>query len=308
MKKKTVQPAANRGVEEEADLVRCCYRVWCFFPILASIFTLSYLLLSPSCYEPIYPLDWTFDQNGRRIHRISFFGDSLILFPDEGYQFIRHILEKLGADYPGIAFDAFDKGNGGDQIRHLYKRVSNDVLQYSPDAIVMYWDSDATDISNPDSPELVTNYVTTLDAVVQALVATTPASRVAVAGPNLFGELPVGRNGRDQILMRYEGINEHITSKYGATFLRMREAFLAALPSDYDKQSGYLTLDGEHPNQRGSYIEEHVFYTWLKQVYAPFAGCIFKAHDRCYGVNGLSPWLPNQKSNKTYNLPEVINS
>lgn len=45
----------------------------------------------------------------------------------------------------------------------------------------------------------------------------------------------------------------------GVQYIDIRNRFLEAIPSWWDFRGGWVTVDGEHPNERGTWIEAKLF-------------------------------------------------
>jgi len=127
-------------------------------------------------------------------------------------------------------------------------------------AVIIYFDSDAADVdeSKFDLNDLRARYVWNLTEVVKTISKNVPL--VALSGPTLCGELPRGTNGDDAKFEEYCAMNRRICTNYNVTYLETRELFFANLPGKWNHSHGYLTLDGEHHNERGSSLVEDLFF------------------------------------------------
>lgn len=65
------------------------------------------------------------------------------------------------------------------------------------------------------------------------------------------------------MLDTYRDMNAQIAADYNVTFLDVRSKSLATIPSIWPLNKYYLTMDGEHPNERGARIEADLFATQL---------------------------------------------
>lgn len=222
-----------------------------------------------------------YDSMGRRIHRISFIGDSLTADTNAKSDFIHHIILRLRSTYPTLAFDAVEAGVGADRIFRIMHRIHSQCLAYSPDVVMLYYDSDAADqeIEKVDTDESKSNYEKNLFIVIETLLKNN-VSMVGLAGPTILGEMPAGANiipwNRDAILEKYLAINQRVCGKFPAscTIIRTREAFLQAdahwggeSGPRYPWPSGYLTQDGEHHSLAGAAIIEKLFGDMLVDYY-----------------------------------------
>jgi len=210
------------------------------------------------------------DKN-KNIHRIILFGDSLIGSPSEHYGMDKNLLNRISKHFPHLYFEIITSGIGGNKILDLKNRMFIDCIYCRPEAVIMYWD---TDISNPprdylDSDDAIIQYKNNLKDVITEIKEIT--KYFAIAGPNLLGELPEGKNGRDKYLNLYRDINHDVSLLFNVTYIDIRQAFIDVdKEKGWDESSGYLTMDGEHPSKAGSKIEEDLFYNqlvlWYKNV------------------------------------------
>jgi hypothetical protein len=83
--------------------------------------------------------------------------------------------------------------------------------------------------------------------------------RVAMAGPFLMGERVRGMNPFDPVYETFLEINKEMAKRLNVTYFPFRDIFLSALPPGQDLTvvalrvggpGGYLTIDGEHLNDR----------------------------------------------------------
>lgn len=157
------------------------------------------------------------DDAGRRIHRVCFIGDSLINDPNARFDFIHHIVLRLRATYPLLAFDAVEAGSGANTIVDINKRLIKDCLAFSPDTVILYWDSDVSNTLNAELEKVSVQdaYYSSVADALQAMRAA-KVTRVAVAGPTLLGEMRDGQNiipyNKDALLDVFVGLNQKACS------------------------------------------------------------------------------------------------
>lgn len=218
---------------------------------------------------------------GTKTYTIVIFGDSLVRRTDNYWALCGNIRKNLVQLFPDYRFDIYSSGIDGNRILDLRNRLDNDCLKRpvfqffpyiwylpAPDAVIMYWDSDASDPENPFDEALQQDYIINLDYVLSTIKS--QVSYLAVGGPTLLGELPPGTNSGDGAADLYREINRNITSFYNITYIETRESFQSQLPENWDQPTGYLTLDGEHHNQRGAEIILNLFTravsNWLNGI------------------------------------------
>jgi len=214
-------------------------------------------------------LNYDYNSTIKSVHRIILFGDSLIGRPTRRYNLDTNILNRIRIRYPHLSFELQATGIDGNRILSLRRRMCQDVINKRPEAVIMYWDSDVSDpsIDYIASQDGIDRYTKNLIDVIKALKSSS-VKYLAIAGPNLLGELPEGENARDKYLNLYRQINQLIAEQYNITYIDIRQAFLQAdIDEEWNQYSGYLTQDGEHPSATGSKIEEDLFYKQLQLWY-----------------------------------------
>ena len=243
--------------------------------MLAIVITLiSVFIISPElndsgsdCVPGNYTND-IFNTDAIYTHKIILFGDSLIEKPTNLYGMPTSILNRLQSKYPTLSFEMISSGIGGNSISELRARLCPDVISRQPEAVIMYWDSDISD-SSVDyslSDEGINAYKRNLNYVIESLIHR--VRFLAIAGPELIGELPYGQNPKDKCLNLYQDINRNISLSYNITYIDIRQQFLDEDKyKGWDQYSGYLTIDGEHPSLIGSKIEENLFTQQLIKWY-----------------------------------------
>jgi len=207
---------------------------------------------------------------------IVLFGDSLVCNTDNDYGLCSNLAKRLRAARSGFDVYVTCHASGGRKANNLRLRVSKEVLQRPagilglaqgrlhlppPKAVIVYFDSDAANVNESlfNVTDLRSRYIWNLTQVASALTKEIP--RVAHGGPTLCCEVtPRGSNVDDQKFDEYCDINRRICEDFNMTYLDTRSLFFSHLPSNWNKKCGYLTLDGEHHNQRGAAVVEDMFY------------------------------------------------
>jgi lysophospholipase L1-like esterase len=207
--------------------------------------------------------------------RIVFVGDSLIHRSAEDLGMLEHIQEALARSRERPDIEVVDAGINGNRIADIRARLDRDVIDLHPGAVVLYWDSDVSDVNEtgmkPDEVRMLrTAYETDLRAVVSRL--TDSGTYVVMSGPTLIGEQPHHRNKKDAQLDAYRAMNRRVASSLKIDYVDTRRAFFAGRPSGTpaDVARGLLTQDGEHLNTRGVRIVESLFIRaldrWLRRA------------------------------------------
>ena len=93
-----------------------------------------------------------------------------------------------------------------------------------------------------------------------------------MGGPYLLGEGSVGIPARfchkTQMLNDYRDMTRMICLEYKVNFMDMRKLALAAIPFYWVYYKGYLTVDGEHENDRGTALVAKEFSRVIKMWFS----------------------------------------
>ena len=165
--------------------------------------------------------------------KIVFIGDSLIDRGQVLFQMLDQIRYTLLQKHPLYTFELFNEGVGGNRIDHIRRRLDRSVFPKFPDAVVLYWDSDVSDvdenlITRSQLREVRRKYVSNVQSVLQQLLQR--GMKVIMSGPTLLGERPHGQNYEDNKIDEYREINVNIARNLGVDYIDMRKAFFQALP------------------------------------------------------------------------------
>lgn len=191
---------------------------------------------------------------------------------------LERIRRELVQRHPYRAIEVVDAGVNGNRIADIRERLERDVLALHPGAVVLYWDSDVSDVDEsgmtPDEVRtLRAAYERDLRAVASRLLIS--GAYVVMSGPTLIGEQPRRRNQKDRQLDAYRAINRRIASSLKIDYIDTRRAFFAGRPAGTpaDVARGLLTEDGEHLNARGVDVAQSLFVQaldgWLRRKTPP---------------------------------------
>lgn len=179
------------------------------------------------------------------------------------------MINNLTARPMNITSFAFD----GATINDVYTKQLDNALSMEPKGILLVWDSDASDDpSTRGAPTKAFN--TTLIATIEAILAKN--IKLAIASPEILGEneiVPLNPASNTVKLNNYRSVTKDIIAKYDIPYMDIRQAFLDEISSvgycdlnfanlcvdgsvtgafNQDCGAGVVTVDGEHPNQRGA--------------------------------------------------------
>jgi len=197
-----------------------------------------------------------FPSLGSSSYYVALIGDSLLNKPCGEHNLIGKI-QALLPDY-SLTFENY--ANNGAKIASVLSNLPP-VIATSPDAYVLFWDSDCSDINEMklsqeaiDAVRLA--YTNNLIEVIEQILAT--GSYLMVMGPEVLGEGMVGLPGRfwgkTTMLDDYREINRDTCETYGVDYIDVRKAFLDKIPFYHVYYKWYLTQDGEHENERGTQV------------------------------------------------------
>jgi lysophospholipase L1-like esterase len=218
--------------------------------------------------------------HGPRV-RIVFVGDSLVHRSAGDHGMLAAIQAGLAGRHPDLSIEVIDASVNGSRIADVRDRLDEDALSLRPSAIVLYFDSDVSDVderpmSKAERQATRAAYERTLRDVLSRSRAS--GARVFLSGPTVLGERPRGRNPRDAQLDAYRRINRRVARSLSVTYIDMRRAFLAGRPpgAPADADRGLLTEDGEHHNAMGAQVAGAQFLAaldaWLRSTRVPHPG------------------------------------
>ena len=183
--------------------------------------------------------------------RIVFFGDSLVHRSNGDHGLLDLVRRGLERRERSRRFALVEAGKNGDRIADLKKRLRKDVLDLRPSAVVLYWDSDVSDVDEAgigpvQLAAMHDAYERDLAEVLEALERV--GAYVIVTGPTLIGEKPRGQNPKDAQLDAYASLNRRVAMRFGARYLDTRRLFFE---HDAIGAADPLTEDGEHLSATG---------------------------------------------------------
>ena len=183
--------------------------------------------------------------------KVVYFGDSITQAAVEPHGFIT--IDDSLLNTGGInKYDLIGAGISGNKVYDLYLRMEDDVLNKSPDIVVIW--IGVNDIwhkkmgTGTDSDKFERFYLAMVRKFEAAHI------RVILCTPATIGEKYDNTNEQDGDLNKYSNIVRKIASDKRLTLIDMRSAFL-----DYEKKNntgnveqGILTADGVHLNEAGN--------------------------------------------------------
>jgi hypothetical protein len=241
------------------------------------VFAPLYFVANISCahvlgsdYVVAGPLEGTTNPSTARQYQIVLFGDSMVGHPEKKYR----LSAKIKAFLPQFNVNVSVRGFSGSGIAALQASFLERVLANTTegghiDALIMLWDSDASDekwnIPAHERLAKFQRYLRTTDQVLRRILAAKPGVFLAVAGPLMYGEGPLFAP-----LRRYDHIydyalytrvyeemglmNRAMCAGMNITYIDVRSTFLRLNPRRRLGFRGCLTDNGQHENDRGATV------------------------------------------------------
>jgi lysophospholipase L1-like esterase len=220
--------------------------------ILLALFVASMILMS-------------FNFNKKR--KVIFFGDSVTQMGANPGGYIRLMEELLVKEGVADQYELVGAGIGGNKVTDLYLRMENDVLNKSPEIVVIYigindvWHK-RTHGTGTDYPKFAQFY----EAIVKKLQTT--GIKVVLATPSVIGERYDQSNEQDGELNMYSNWIRNFAKNNSLPLVDLRAAFIGyeTANNSANDEKGLLTLDRVHLNAKGNQFVAEEFWKVLKTV------------------------------------------
>jgi lysophospholipase L1-like esterase len=198
--------------------------------------------------------------------KVIFFGDSITQAGARPGGFITRIDSMSKMENKGDKFEFVGAGISGNKVYDLYLRLEDDVLNKTPDIVLIYigvndvWHK-RTSGTGTDADKFENFY----QAIINKLKA--KGSQVILVTPAAIGEKTDFSNEQDGDLNKYCNIIRGIAKKNGLPFVDLRQKLL-----EYDlknnpenKDRGILTADGVHLNAAGNQFVADAMWSMIKK-------------------------------------------
>lgn len=152
-------------------------------------------------------------------------------------------------------------------LRHRIRRIMRIV---QPDLSILYCEADLSNVN--EEPMTPLQKLQTRVQYRQNLLNVTAEvlrahSKLAIAGPGIMGEQvfkPLRSyldkySNKDRMVDEYRWMNQQVAAKFNLPYVDTRLALLSAVPWWRLYFNGYVTADGEHPNERGAVLTAKLF-------------------------------------------------
>jgi len=198
--------------------------------------------------------------------KIIFFGDSITQAAVQPHGYITVMHEML--QQQNISnYELIGAGIGGNKVYDLYLRMDSDVLNKSPNIVVIY--IGVNDVWHKKTSGTGTD-ADKFEKFYRAIIAKLEAAgaRVVVCTPAVIGEKNDFSNELDGDLNRYCNIIRNMATELHMPLVDLRKAFL-----DYEVKNntgnadkGILTIDGVHLNDKGNQLAAELMWDIIKDI------------------------------------------
>ena len=187
--------------------------------------------------------------------KVIFFGDSITQAGVQPTGYITQLNQLLSEKGVGSHYDLIGKGISGNKVYDLYLRLDEDVLNLSPDVVVIWvgvndvWHKRTFGTgTDPDKFEKFYN------AIIKKLQARN--ATVYLCTPAVIGEKTDFSNELDGDLNEYSNIIRRIATQNKCQLIDLRDTFLKynLANNKGNKASGILTTDRVHLNELGNKV------------------------------------------------------
>ncbi len=198
--------------------------------------------------------------------KVIFFGDSITqagVQPTGYITVMQNMLQQQGINN----YELVGSGIGGNKVYDLYLRMDSDVLEKSPDIVVIYigvndvWHK-RTYGTGTDADKFEKFY----RAIIHKLQVSN--AKVILCSPAAIGEKTDFSNEQDGDLNKYCNIIRHIATDMNLPLVDLRKFLLdydmANNPQNVDR--GILTVDGVHLNDKGNQLVAEQMWDVIKDI------------------------------------------
>ena len=204
--------------------------------------------------------------SGQQKKRIVFFGDSITQAGVQPNGYITKFTQMLNEKNIGSSYELIGAGISGNKVYDLFLRMDDDVLSKKPDAVVIWvgvndvWHK-RTSGTGTDADKFERFY----NAIIKKLKSNNVA--VFICTPAAIGEKTDFTNELDGDLNKYSEIIRNIAKNNNCPLIDLRKAFLNynLANNKENKESGVLTTDRVHLNEKGNQFVAEEMYKVLSQ-------------------------------------------
>jgi isoamyl acetate esterase len=192
-------------------------------------------------------------KTGKKTARVVFFGDSITQAAVNPGGYIAQMRDSLAAKARAEQFELVGAGISGNKIYDLYLRLEDDVLAQKPDVVFVFvgvndvWHK-RTHGTGTDADKFQKFYAALVRKLQDA------GARVVLCTPLCIGERGDCSNPLDGELNLYAQIIRNLAKDKNCGLCDLRTTFLhyVAQHNPENRESGILTTDGVHLNEKGN--------------------------------------------------------
>jgi lysophospholipase L1-like esterase len=199
--------------------------------------------------------------------KIIFFGDSITEAGVKPGGYITQVVDLAAKEKLSDRYEFVGAGIGGNKVYDLYLRLDNDVLSKNPDVVIIYigvndvWHKRSYG-TGTDADKFERFYTALIKKLQEKNI------KIALCTPAAIGEKTDYSNELDGDLNRYSNIIRTLAKNNNLPLIDLRQAFL-----DYNKkfntenkESGILTTDRVHLNEKGNQLVAEEMWKAIKSI------------------------------------------
>ena len=212
-----------------------------------------------------------FSRAEKKTVTLALVGDGLVSKACKNF----NLAAKLTNSSHAYNLEVSEFATSGAKIEQIKSKILKKALARETQAIILLWNSDVTEVhednmNSTTRAETRDKYYQNVVDVLDAIIAT--GAQPFLSGPTILGENK-GMEGRpkkyinkDRMLEEYKKINEEIAKKKRVPYIDLRKELVNILRKRKHKDyKGFMTVDGEHFNEKGSTFVAHVLATAIKK-------------------------------------------
>lgn len=186
--------------------------------------------------------------------KIIFFGDSITQMGVDKGGYIDRVQTAITSKGKKDNYELIGAGIGGNKVYDLYLRLEDDVLSKKPNVVVIYVGINDVWHKTSGIGTDIEKYEKFYVAIIKKLQAQN--IKIAVCTPTVIGEKKNNANPQDSDLDAYSAVIRRLATTHKCTLIDLRTAFLNYEKSNNpgDKESGILTTDRVHLNDKGNQL------------------------------------------------------
>ncbi len=184
--------------------------------------------------------------------RIVFFGDSITQMGIDKGGYIDKMQTSLMEKGIQNKYELTGAGIGGNKVYDLYLRMEEDVLAKKPQIVVIYVGINDVWHKTSGTGTDIEKYEKFYVAIIKKLQA--KKIKVVVCTPTVIGEKKNNANPQDADLDAYSAVIRKLAAAHNCLLVDLRNVFAAFEKENNteDKESGILTTDRVHLNEKGN--------------------------------------------------------